>query len=199
MARLIRVLLALAVSVSLASPAHAAPGLLARTSTWVKNLKPRLGQKLEDLRLGVKARLGGFRENELIVGKARVFHKADGSTQKVTRLMSVEQRRVLPEMTVRKERGPDGESRGATRNYDGNWRRAVGGSIGRSFAIAFKDPDFLAAIKGDKAAGERWEQKRAEMDRRESEAAKLPAPVHRFVDAQGKAVYIKALKDQRPE
>jgi hypothetical protein len=200
MSRAARVVLALSLTAALSAPALAAEaGLVARVVTGLKNVKPKLGQKLENLRLGLKARVGGFRENELIVGKTRVFHKTDGSTQKVTRLMSVEQRRLLPEMTVTKERAADGKNLGTTRSYAGNWRRGVGGTLGRAFSRAFSDPDFLAAIKGDKEAGARWDVKRTEMERREKEQAKLPAPVHRFVDAKGKAVYIKELTDQRPE
>lgn len=180
------------------SPALARPkgaGWAAKWKARVVNIAPSVGQKLESMRMKFKAKRGGFRENQLVVGKGHVFRTADGGTRRVTRLWSVSGRRLLPEMVVTKVRGPDGRSRGTSSLYPGNLRRAAG-QISAELTANLRDPVLQAAVAGDKAASALW-NKRFEAAQKKKRSLP-PPPLKPFVNAQGKTIFVNDLREARP-
>jgi hypothetical protein len=166
-------------------------GWAAKWKARVVNLVPRMGQKLESMRMTFKAKRGGFRENQLVVGKGHVFRTADGGTRRVTRLWSASRGRLLPELVVTKMRAADGRSLGKRTVYPGNMRR-VGTQLGREIAANMRDPLFKAAVSGDKAATALWNKKlEAAQERRR---ALPPPPLKPFVNAQGKTIFVDGIR-----
>lgn len=184
-------------SLGWSSPALArmGAGWAKKMRTKVVNVVPRVAQKLESFRMNFKAKHGGFRKNQLVVGKGHVFRTADGGTRRVTRLWSANRGRLLPELVVTKLRGPDGRSRGSSRVYPGNLRR-VSGQLGREIATTMKDPVFKSAVAGDKKASALW-QKRVEVADKRRRSAPTP-PLKPFVNAQGKTIFVDDLRASPP-
>lgn len=176
-----------------------APGVVARWRAGLQNLAPRVGAKVESLRLTFKAKRGGFRDNQLVVSKARVFHTADGGTRRVTKLWSVSGGKLLPELKVVKSRGADGRSSGVSRTYSGNIRR-LGSQLARSFEATLQDPVFKAAVAGDKRAASLWNARfeAAQQRSKEMDAKLGEPPLHPFANARGETIYVKGLADPRP-
>jgi hypothetical protein len=161
----------------------------------VANIAPRIGQKLELMRMTFKAKRGGFRNNQLVVGKGHVFRTADGGTRRVTRLWSASARKLLPELVVTKSRGPDGRSRGTRRVYPGNMRR-VGQQLSREIAANMDHPLFKAAVAGDKRASALWSKHLQAAE--EQKRAQPAPPLKPFVNAQGKTIFVDDLRAPRP-
>ena len=166
---------------------------VAKLRAGAKNLAPRLGRTIEVAKIHTKARLGLHREHELVKGKARTFHRADGTSQVETTHYEVTGRRAQTELITQETHDANGRKTGEGKAFVGNTRRVLR-TIREDIQTNMADPDFQAAMAGSRAASLRWSG-RMEAHGRTKRPEGTP---HRFVDRAGNPVTLEGAGDPKP-
>ncbi len=157
-----------------------------------KNIRPSIGRRVEKLKIGARAWWGKYRERELVPGKQRTFHNADGSNRVEQTSFEIVKSRALVEKIDSQAVDATGQRGRLTTQRPGNRRRELYAFF-LDFQIELLDPDLRAAAAGDRAAKDRWVTRL-----KAHEAKGTPTAPHNFVDRDGNTIQVEGSVDVLP-
>ena len=157
-----------------------------------KNIRPSIGRRVEKLKIGARAWWGKYRERELVPGKQRTFHNADGSNRVEQTSFEIVKSRALVEKIDSQAVDAAGQRGRLTTQRPGNRRRELDAFF-LDFQIELLDPDLRAAAAGDRAAKDRWVTRL-----KAHEAKGTPTAPHNFVDRDGNTIQVEGSVDVLP-